>query len=149
MNPSAAGDNGQLGDPAGPYRVLDTATRRRAAIVYIAVSVVAVVLIAVSGVGAMWITAVLPLVMLAAVHVAGGWRMRVKDIEAIGIASDKASFEVGHGSATLGFRGPLAKPVWQVLVFAAGPAPNRQALITVDALSGDVRGSYEEPVPVP
>jgi len=106
-------------------------------------------LIALSGVGAMWFTAVVPLIMLAGIQVAGGWRMRVKDIEAIRIASDSASFDVGHGSATLGFRGPLAKPVWQVLVFADGPAPDRQALITVDALSGDVRGSYEEPVPVP
>lgn len=97
----------------------------------------------------MWLTAVLPLVIAAGLHVAGGWRMAVKDIDAIRIASDHASFEVGHGSATLGFRGARAKPVWQVLVFADGPAPNRQALVTVDALSGDVRGSYEETVPVP
>jgi hypothetical protein len=149
VNASAAGDNGQVGDAVGPYRVLDTATRRRAAIVYLAVAAIAVALVALSGVGAMWFTAVLPLIVLAALQVAGGWRMTVKDIEAIRIASDNASFEVGHGSATLGFRGPLAKPVWQVLVFADGPAPDRQALITVDALSGDVRGSYEEPVPVP
>jgi hypothetical protein len=129
--------------------VLDTATRRRAAIVYVVVAAFAAGLIVVSGVGAMWITAVAPLLMLAALQVAGGWRMRVKDIEAIRIASEHASFDVGHGSATLGFRGPLAKPVWQVLVFADGPAPDSQALVTVDALSGDVRGSYEEPVPVP
>jgi hypothetical protein len=75
--------------------------------------------------------------------------MRVRDIEAIRIASDYASFDVGHGSATLGFRGPLAKPVWEVLVFADGSAPESQALVTVEALSGDVRASYEEPVPVP
>ncbi len=149
MNASSAGDNGQVGEPAGPYRVLDTATRRRAAIVYVAVATFAAGLIVVSGVGAMWITAVAPLLMLAALQVAGGWRMRVKDIEAIRIASDHASFDVGHGSATLGFRGLLAKPVWQVLVFADGPAPDRQALITVDALSGDVRGSYEEAVSIP
>jgi hypothetical protein len=91
VNESAAGNNGQVGDPAGPYRVLDTATRRQAAIVYLVVAAFAVGLIAVSGVGAMWITAVAPLMMLAALQVAGGWRMRVRDIEAIRIASEDGS----------------------------------------------------------
>jgi hypothetical protein len=64
--------------------------------VYLVVAAFAVGLIAVSGVGAMWITAVAPLMMLAALQVAGGWRMRVRDIEAIRIASDHASFDVGQ-----------------------------------------------------
>ena len=116
---------------------------------YAAVAAIAALLVIATDVRAMWLTAVVPLLLLAALQVAGGWRMAVKDVEAIRIASDHASFDVGHGSATLGFRGPLAKPVWQVLVFAAGPAPDLQALVTVDALSGEVRESYEEPVPVP
>ena len=72
MIESAAGNNGQVGDPAGPYRVLDTATRRQAAIVYLVVAAFAVGLIAVSGVGAMWITAVAPLMMLAALQLREG-----------------------------------------------------------------------------
>jgi hypothetical protein len=72
--------------------------------------------------------------------------MRISDMEAIAIASDAASFDVGHASGSLGFRGPLAKPVWQVLVYGAGAAPRMQAVVAVDALSGDVRGVYEEPV---
>lgn len=149
MNADAAADSGQTGEPVGPYRVLDTAIRRRAALVYVGVAIAAAGLVLISGVSAMWLTAVLPLIGLAAIQFAGGWKMQVKDTEAIRIASDEASFNVGHGSATLGFTGPLAKPVWQVLVFADGPAPDRQALITVDALTGDVRGAYEESVPVP
>jgi hypothetical protein len=70
-------------------------------------------------------------------------------MEAISIASEGASFAVGHASGTLGFRGLLAKPVWQVLVFAAGDAPAKQALVTVDGLSGAILGSYEEDVPTP
>lgn len=117
--------------------------------VYLVVAALAAILVATTGVNAMWLTAVLPLVGLALLQLAGGWRMKVKDVDAIAIASDHASFDVGHGSATLGFSGVLAKPVWQVLVFADGPAPDTQALITVDALTGDVRGSYEESVPAP
>jgi hypothetical protein len=149
MGVNGATGDGQFGEAVGPYRVLDTATRRRAAVVYLAIAVIAGLLVIATDVGAMWLTVVSPLIVLAIVQVAGGWRMQVRDVDAIRLASDHASFDVGHGSATLGFRGPLAKPVWQVLVFADGPAPDRQALITVDALSGDVRGSYEEPVSVP
>ena len=149
MTSEGAAGNGQIGEPIGPYRVLDTATRRKAAVVYLVVATLAAILVATTGVSAMWFTAVLPLVGMALLQLAGGWRMKVQDVEAIAIASDHASFKVGHGSATLGFSGVLAKPVWQVLVFADGPAPDTQALITVDALTGNVRGSYEESVPVP
>lgn len=149
MNADSYGSNGSSSDRDGPYKVLDTSTRRKAAAVYLAVAVVAGALVLASGVTAMWLTSVLPLMGLAAIQFAGGWRMQVKDVEAIQIASDHASFPVGHGSATLGFRGLLAKPVWQVLVFADGAAPGRQALVAVDALTSDIRGSYEEPVPVP
>ena len=43
----------------------------------------------------------------------------------------------------------MAKPVWQVLVFSDTPSPDRQALVTVDAISGEVTGLYEESVPLP
>ncbi|KAA3640312.1 MAG: hypothetical protein DWP92_03255 [Armatimonadetes bacterium] len=149
MAGSKPSSEGPISDPVGPFRVLDTATRRRAGMVYLAVGLLAAVLILVADVEAMWLTAVAPLVLLAAFQFAGGWKIKVTDMEAITIASKHASFDVGHGSATLGFRGWLAKPVWQVLVFASGPAPDHQALITVDGLSGDILGSYEEEVPTP
>lgn len=149
MSESAGSRNGKAGEPVGPYRVLDTATRRRAGVVYLGVAAIAALLVLATEVNAMWLTGVVPLIALAVMQFAGGWRMRIRDAEAIRIASDEASFGVGHGSATLGFRGPLAKPVWQVLVFADGLAPDAQALITVDALTGDVLGSYEESVQAP
>ena len=132
-----------------PTSRIDTRMRVRAGIVYAVVAAIAVVLVVASGVSAMWLTAVLPIVGLAVYQVAGAWRMRVDDMEAIAIAGQAASFEFGHGSATLGYRGPLAKPVWQVLVFSDTPSPDHQALVTIDALSGEVTGLYEEAVPVP
>ena len=132
-----------------PFRVLDTRRRRKAAIVYLAMAGVAALLTLGSGVSAMWLTAVAVLLALAAIHVVGAWSMPVTDLRAIEIAADAASFDVGHGSATLGYRGILAKPVWQVLVFADTPSPDHQALITVDAMNGEITGSYEEAVPLP
>lgn len=137
------------GGPVTPYRRLDTAKRRTAGVVYIAMSGVAAMLVVASGVDAMWLTVVVPLILIALYQFLGGWKLAVTDMESIEKAGDAASFPFGHGSATLGFRGPLAKPVWQVLVFAAGPTPDGQALVTVDGLSGEITGIYEEAVEGP
>ncbi|MCL1595043.1 MAG: hypothetical protein M3132_11895 [Actinomycetia bacterium] len=142
-----------MGDDTGygvsPYRQLDTAKRRRAGSVYLGMAAVAVYLTVASGVDEMWVFAVVPLVGIAVYSFAGGWKIKITDMDAIGLAADAASFDFGHGSATLGFRGALAKPVWQVLVFAAGSTPDHQALVTIDALTGDVTGIYEEAVAAP
>lgn len=110
---------------------------------------IAALLAVVSGVSLMWLTAVAPLIAIAAYQFAGGWQMKVSDMDAISRAADAASFDFGHGSATLGYRGRLARPVWQVLIFADGPTPERQALVTVDGLSGDVTGIFEQDVEPP
>ncbi len=146
-----AGSNEPAGTPEEvvPYRRLDTAKRRRAAGVYLVMAALAGWLGAVSGVGLMWLTAVVPLVAIAGYQFAGGWRIRVSDMEAISLAANAATFDFGHGSATLGYRGPLAKPVWQVLVFADGSSPEHQALVTIDGLSGEVTGMFEQDVARP
>jgi len=132
-----------------PHRRLDTAKRRRAGIVYLVMAAFAAWLTLASGVTLMWLMAVAPLGAIAIYQFAGGWKIKVSDMEAISVASKAASFTFGHGSATLGYRGPLAKPVWQVLIFADGPRPERQALVTVDGLSGQVTGIFEQDVELP
>ena len=144
-----AGRDRFAGSDVRPFRVLDTRRRRQAAIVYGAMAALAAVLTVATGVSAMWFTAVGVLLVLAAAQVVGAWRMPITDLAAIDIAADAASFDVGHGSATLGYRGILAQPVWQVLVFADTPSPDHQALVTIDAMTGEVTGTYEETVPLP
>jgi len=129
-----------------PHRLLDTANRRVAGIVYLVAAAVGAALITLTDVNLMWLTAVLPLVVIAAYHFVAGRHLQVHDIEAIEIASAEAPFDVGHASATLGFVGLTARPVWQVLVFEAGDIPRTQALVTVDALTGAVTGSFVEAV---
>lgn len=141
------------GDPAagaqGPFRRLTTRNRVRAGWVYVSMALIASAIVWVSGVGAMWLSAVGTLVALAGLEFAGAWRMPITDMEAIGIARDAATFPVGQGSATLGYRGPLAKPVWQVMVYADTSSPDHQAVVTVDATNGVVTGRYEEAVDQP
>jgi hypothetical protein len=129
-----------------PHRLLDTANRRVAGIVYLAAAAVGAALILVTNINLMWLTAVAPLAVIAVYHFVAGRHLQVRDMQAIEIASAEAPFEVGHASATLGFVGLTAKPVWQVLVFEAGDVPKTQALVTVDALTGTVTGSFDEAV---
>jgi hypothetical protein len=129
-----------------PHRALDTANRRAAGAVYLIGALIGAGLILATGISLMWLTAVLPLLGIAGYQFVAGRRIRTSDMEAIQIASDSAPFDVGHASATLGFTGLTAKPVWQVLAFEAGSAPRHQALVTVDALTGEVTGSFAEAV---
>jgi hypothetical protein len=132
-----------------PYRTLDTAKRKAAGVVYVVMAAVAGVIAATTGIWLLWVTTVLPLLLIAAYQFLGAWKLAVTDMEAIATAGERASFGVGHGSATLGFAGLRARPVWQVLVFGDGPAPRYQALVTIDGVSGDITGIYEEPVEQP
>jgi len=148
------GDDGPVASEGGggtirPYRILDTAKRRRAGVVYIVMAVLAAAVVIATQIQLMWLTAVGSLLMLAGYQFLGGWKMQVTDMEAIEKASDRVSFATGHGSATLGYRGLRARPVWEVLVYGDGPAPQFQALVTIDAVSGEITGIYEEPVVQP
>jgi len=132
-----------------PNRTLDTADRRVAALVYLVAAGAAAGIVVATDVDLMWLTAVLPLVGIALYHLATGRRLSVRDNEAIAIGSSEAPFAVGHASATLGFVGVGARPVWEVLVFEAGDAPQHQGLVTVDARTGDVIDTFFEPVDTP
>ncbi len=145
-DPSNARD---AGDGLTPHRVLDTSNRRAAGIVYLVAAGVAATAILLTGIDPMWLTTVLPLVALGAYQFIAGRHIEVPDMQAIDIASDAAPFDVGHASATLGFRGVTARPEWQVLVFESGPAPAHQGLVTVDALTGEVTGIHTEAVAAP
>ena len=147
--PSGAQGEGSGRPETSPYRTIDTRMRRRAGAIYLVMAFLASGLVIASGVELMWLTAVVPIAAIGIIHIATAWRMPVSDMDAIERAKMAASFQVGHGSATLGYRGPLAKPVWQVLVFSDTPSPDHQALVTVDAKTGEITGRYEESVELP
>ena len=144
-DPGAAAE----GRPIGPYRVVDTGARRRAGFVYFAMAVVCASIAVAADVPLLGVTGSVPLLALGVWQFLCAWRMPVGDMEAIRIAGEASSFGFGHGSATLGYRGVAAKPVWQVLVFSGTPSPDHQALVTVDAMTGEVTGVYEESVDAP
>lgn len=135
-------------DAAGPYAVPEPARRRRAAVVYVVAAVGAAVGIVAGGLPqGMWL-AVAGFVAIAAYHVAAAWKLVVREGRALEEANRAIGFPVGHASATLGFRGWRARPIWNVLVFSADDPPSRRGLVRVDAITGAIVETYDEPVPV-
>ena len=134
----------------GEYHVPDTNRRRRAAIVYFVGAAAVATLIALGALpSAMWWTAVGSLAVVGAYHLVASWNLEVREGEALDIANRAVAFPVGHASASLGFSGWRARPVWNVLVFSADDPPTQRALVMVDGISGVVVDSYVEPVPAP
>ncbi len=132
----------------GPYSVPDTVRRRNAGAIYlIAAAAVAVGLVVEALPAPMWWTTVVPLALIALYHVVAGWRLEVREPEALVEANRAVPFPVGHASAQLGFSGPLAKPIWNVLVFSADEPPSERALVRVDALDRSLVDVYAEAVP--
>jgi hypothetical protein len=132
----------------GEYHVPDTNRRRRAAVVYFvgACAVAALITLGVLPSAMLW-TAVAVLVGVGAYHAVASWDLAIREGGALEIANRNVDFPVGHASASLGFVGWRARPVWNVLVFSADNPPSQRALVMVDGINGDVADSYVEPVP--
>lgn len=134
----------------GEYHVPDTNRRQRAAIVYFVGAAAVAGLIALGALpSAMWWTAVAALAVVGAYHLVASWNLEVREGEALEVANRTVDFPVGHASASLGFTGWRARPLWNVLVFSADDPPSQRALVMVDGIDGTVPDQYAEPVPPP
>jgi len=134
----------------GEYHVPDTNRRRRAAAVYfVGAAGLAGLLLAGVLPSPMWWTGFGVLLVVGAYHLIAGWNLRVREGEALEIANRNVEFPVGHASASLGFTGWRARPVWNVLVFSADDPPTERALVRIDGIDATVVDAYSEPVPAP
>ncbi len=91
----------------------------------------------------MWWVAV-GFALLAGFHVLAAWKTELDEKQAFSAAAGAVDFSVGHGSAALRFEGLLAKPVWNVLLYDAGRAPTKRALVRIDAVNGEIVDSVAE-----
>lgn len=117
----------------GPYRFPDPVRRRNPALIYGVLTVVVAVMIHP-------MPALVPL-GLAAWHLLASWSLRVEQEEALTRAAPAVDFPVGHASAAVTFHGLRARPRWSVILYSAASPPDRRALITVDAVTGDQIGA--------
>ena len=135
----------------GPYLFPDNARRRISGGIYGVTGVVLVALWAARHGGVLvnrgFLAGGVVLLALAAYHLLAGYRLVVRDLEALTAASSTVGFAVGHASAQLGWRGLRSRPTWRILLYSADDPPSKRGLVLVDGVDGEVVGHFVEDNP--
>lgn len=127
----------------GPYQFPDNSRRRIPGVIYLVIAAACVVVWlagrdSVAFVNSGWLWAAGALVAVAVVCFTSGWRMRVREVDALIAAQQTVGFPVGHASAQQVWRGLRSRPTWRVLCYSTEDPPHRRGLVLVDAVGGDV-----------
>ena len=131
---------------ARPYKVPDNRKRRVAAACYVVAAVASGAGAVSSGNGGLLAAAIF-LALVAAYHVAAAWPLRLDETAALAASAAATGFPVGHASAQLAWRGLRSRPVWRVLLYSADDPPSKRGLVELDAVDGEILGSYTEDNP--
>ena len=158
--PAAADDEHRDSLPAeldasglvGPYLFPDNARRRISAGIYAIVGALLIGLWVVRDSGGVFVNRGLliggvAMLVIAAYHVRAGYRLVVRDLEALTAASREVGFAIGHASAQLGWRGLASRPTWRILLYSADEPPSKRGLVLVDGVDGTVVGHFVEDNP--
>jgi hypothetical protein len=131
---------------ARPYQVPDNRKRRTAAWCYVVTAAACGAGAAGAGNGGLLAAAVF-LVVVAAYHFASAWPLKLDETGALAVSAAAAGFPVGHASAQLAWRGLRSRPVWRVLLYSADEPPSKRGLVELDAVDGEILGTYTEDNP--
>ena len=85
--------------------------------------------------------------IVAAYHFAAAWPLELDETAALAASAAAAGFPVGHASAQLAWRGLRSRPVWRVLLYSADEPPSKRGLVELDAVDGEILGTYTEDNP--
>ena len=130
----------------GPYTFPDISRRRIAGWCYVVLALAC---------GAGWLVtdnhgllgAAVALAVIALIHFVCAWHVAVDETEALVIATREVGFAVGHASAAMAWRGWRSRPEWRILVYSAEDPPTQRGIVQVNAVTGDVDGSFTQPNP--
>lgn len=131
---------------ARPYKVPDNRKRRVAAWCYVVTAAACGAGAADSANGGLLAAAVF-LALVAAYHFAAAWPLKLDETGALALSANAAGFPVGHASAQLAWRGLRSRPVWRVLLYSADEPPSKRGLVELDAVDGEILGTYTEDNP--
>ena len=73
-----------------------------------------------------------------AFNLLAGYRLGVRETDALVAASRQVGFPVGHASAQLAWRGLRSRPTWRILLYSAEDPPDKRGLVLVDGVDGQV-----------
>lgn len=127
----------------GPYQFPDNSRRRIPGAIYLAIAAACVIAWlagrdSVAFVNTGWLWAAAALTAVAIISITSGWRMHVKEVEALVAAQQAVGFPVGHASAQQVWRGIRSRPTWRVLCYSIEEPPHQRGLVLVDAVDGTV-----------
>jgi hypothetical protein len=135
----------------GPYAFPDNNRRRIPGAIYLVTALLAVLLYAAKGDavlvnrGFLWLAVGLGLV--GVYHLTSGWRLAVRETDALVAATREVGFPVGHASAQLAWRGLRSRPTWRILLYSADEPPTQRGLVLVDGVDGSVVAHFVEDNP--
>jgi hypothetical protein len=80
-------------------------------------------------------------------HLFAGASLKIREGDALAIASKHVGFPIGHASAQLGFQGLLSRPTWRILLYSAENPPQKRGMVLIDGRTAAVLGDYVEENP--
>jgi hypothetical protein len=127
----------------GPYTFPDIKKRRIPGFIYLGTAAALFALWLAYGDGGVFVNrgvlaAAIGFALVGLYHLAAGWPLRVREVDALASASREVGFPVGHASAQLSWRGLRSRPTWRILLYSAEEPPAKRGLVLVDGLDGAV-----------
>lgn len=142
-------------DPSGyvgPYTFPEVARRRISGLIYIVAGAICLLLVLARGTDAVLVNrglavAAVGFALAGLYHLFAGFKLVVREGDALVAATRQVGFPVGHASAQLGFRGLMSRPTWRILLYSAENPPTKRGLVLVDGVDGTVLDHYVEDNP--
>ena len=136
----------------GTYLFPDNNRRRIPGVLHLVIGVGAVIVWATASgssvlVNGGMLVAGIVLIGVGIFHLAVAWSLKLDEGDALVVAGREVGFPVGHASAQLGWRGPLSRPTWRILVYSPEAQPAKRALVLVDGSDGEVIDAIVEDNP--
>lgn len=136
----------------GPYAFPDNSRRRIPGFIYLGTAVFCLWLWLAFGDGGVLVNEgmlvlAVALALVGVFHLTSGWRLRVRETDALVAASREVGFPVGHASAQLAWRGLRSRPTWRILLYSADEPPTKRGIVLVDGIDGSVVAHFVEANP--
>ncbi|MDQ1446026.1 MAG: hypothetical protein QOI20_2490 [Acidimicrobiaceae bacterium] len=141
-----------VGGYVGPYAFPDNSRRRIPGLIYLGTAAGCLALYLRRGDGGIlvnrgFLAAAAALAVIGVYHLTSGWRLAVRETDALVAATRLVGFPVGHASAQLAWRGLRSRPTWRILLYSADEPPTKRGLVLVDGVDGRTVAHFVEDNP--
>ena len=127
----------------GPYQFPDNSRRRVPGVMYLIIGAGLIIWYVLADAHAVLVNAGFAwagglLVAVGLFSITSGWRMTLRETDALLVATRAVGFPVGHASAQLAWRGLRSRPTWRILCYSAENPPRQRGFLLIDAVDGHI-----------